>query len=302
MPADEALPAHADAPDIFRGGLLYRVMRRFGVDPGHAVRTARRAVLLGLLLWAPMAALALLDGSALPGRVAVPFFLDVAAYVRPLVVVPLLLAAEPVLATAWQTAGQRFHDRGLVGPEATAAYDVLVARITRSARSKLPDLVCIALAVAACVRLASAVTAAPRDVWFATTVDAASSRLTAAGGWALFVHGVLFFLSLRWLWRLFTWYRFLFGVVRLPLHLLPIHPDRAAGLGFLGWTISATTPLALGWSAALASAIANRMLHHGAGLMEFAAVGAAVVVASLVLFVLPVVLVCAPLLVRTRKV
>lgn len=301
MPAEEALPEHPEAPDLLRGGLLYKVMRRFGVDPEQAARTARRAVLLGFLLWAPMAVLALLDGHALPGKIALPFFFDVAAYVRPLVVIPLLLAAEPVLATAWKLAGHRFHDRGLVGPEARDAYDALVARVTRSAQAKLPDLVCLGLAAAACAHLASVVVGAPRDTWFATTVDATSARLTYAGGWALFVHGVLFFLSLRWVWRMVFWYRFLWGTARLPLHLLPIHPDRAAGLGFLGRTIAATTPLALAWSAGLACAVANRMLHQGERLLEFVPVGVGMLVLVLVLFVLPLALLFAPLLVRTRR-
>ena len=41
------------------------------------------------------------------------------------------------------------------------------------------------------------------------------------------------FLLLRcYLWIL-TWARFLWQVSRIPLRLVPIHPDRSGGLGFL---------------------------------------------------------------------
>ena len=58
---------------------------------------------------------------------------------------------------------------------------------------------------------------------------------TWAGWWYLVVGVGLFqFLVWRWLWRLFIWYGFLWRMSRLDLRLIPTHPDRAAGLGFVG--------------------------------------------------------------------
>jgi hypothetical protein len=37
-----------------------------------------------------------------------------------------------------------------------------------------------------------------------------------------------------WHVRFFIWYRFLWQVSKIPLNLIPTHPDRAGGLGFLG--------------------------------------------------------------------
>jgi len=42
------------------------------------------------------------------------------------------------------------------------------------------------------------------------------------------------FLIFRWLWRLGLWSRLLMRVARLDLVLIPTHPDRAGGLGYLG--------------------------------------------------------------------
>lgn len=42
------------------------------------------------------------------------------------------------------------------------------------------------------------------------------------------------FLDWRWLWRLGTSYGFPWRMSRLNLQLIPTHPNRVAGLGFMG--------------------------------------------------------------------
>jgi hypothetical protein len=60
------------------------------------------------------------------------------------------------------------------------------------------------------------------------------SNLSPAGWWYVLVSlPVLHLVRLRWLWRMLVWWRLLFGLARLPLRLMPAHPDRAGGLGFL---------------------------------------------------------------------
>ncbi|MCI0340153.1 MAG: hypothetical protein L0216_03215 [Planctomycetales bacterium] len=289
------LPEHPDAPDLL-------VMQCFGVEPEHAAHAARRASLMGLLLWAPMAVAAVVERTALPGRVEVPFLFDVAAYVRPLVAIPLLLVSEPILAAAWRRTGARFRERGIVGPECREAYDALVHRVTRAVRRPVPELLCLAVAVALVIRLVSLVVSAPRDTWFAIADSPETSRLTFAGAWAGFVvHTFLFYLVLRWLWLLSLWYRFLLGVARLPLRLYPPHPDRAGGLGFVGWSIAAVAPIVFACSAAISSVVANRVIHSGDRLVDFAVAGGVFLVVVLLLFVLPPALVFMPLLARTRR-
>jgi hypothetical protein len=47
----------------------------------------------------------------------------------------------------------------------------------------------------------------------------------------------------RWLWKLFVWSRLLYRASRLDLSLQPNHPDRAAGLAFVGLVHGAFAPL-----------------------------------------------------------
>ncbi len=58
-------------------------------------------------------------------------------------------------------------------------------------------------------------------------------RLTPAGWWLMLVSTPIFqFILLRWYFRFFLWFRFLFRVARLNLHLIPIHTDKAADSAF----------------------------------------------------------------------
>ncbi len=56
---------------------------------------------------------------------------------------------------------------------------------------------------------------------------------------------------------------------RIDLTLVPTHPDRVGGLGFLSNTVYAFVPLAAAHGALLAGLIANRIFYLGAGLLDF---------------------------------
>jgi hypothetical protein len=65
------------------------------------------------------------------------------------------------------------------------------------------------------------------------------------------------FLLLRWLWRLALWCVFLWRVSRLELRLVPTHPDRAGGLGYLELVHTEFTPLVLAISAVQSASLAQ---------------------------------------------
>jgi hypothetical protein len=105
--------------------------------------------------------------------------------------------------------------------------------------------------------------------WYAS-LDASRMRLTPAGYWNVFVSVPLFqFILLRWYFRFFLWFSFLWRVSRLNLRLIPTHPDRAAGLGFLGRGTYAFAPILFAQSALLAGVIASQIFNAGRELMSF---------------------------------
>jgi hypothetical protein len=77
------------------------------------------------------------------------------------------------------------------------------------------------------------------------------------------------FILLRWYLRLFTWFRFLWHVCRINLNLIPTHPDRCAGLAFLGKSAYAFGPILFAQGAMLAGLVASRVLYRGESLLSF---------------------------------
>ena len=109
------------------------------------------------------------------------------------------------------------------------------------------------------------------------------------------------FMLLRWYFRLFIWIRFLWQVARCELSLVPTHPDRAGGLGFLSRTVIAFAPLLAAHGALLAGLMANRIFFQGATLPDFK-VELVVVVVFLLLVVLGPLLLFVPHLSAARRV
>ena len=89
-------------------------------------------------------------------------------------------------------------------------------------------------------------------------------------------------------------------VSRIALNLVPTHPDRVAGLGFLSGAASALVPLVAAHGALLAGLIANRILHLGEALPDFKLEIAAVVILMQCVVFGPL-LVVAPQLARVKR-
>jgi hypothetical protein len=105
--------------------------------------------------------------------------------------------------------------------------------------------------------------------WYATPT-ATHLNLTLAGYWYAFISIPIFqFILLRWYMRLFVWFRFLWHVSRLNLHLTAAHPDRAGGIGFLGSLSYAFGPILFAQGALVAGMIASRVLYDGQSLLSF---------------------------------
>jgi hypothetical protein len=133
-------------------------------------------------------------------------------------------------------------------------------------------------------------TALATATWYAVPTGE-DLKLSLSGIWYGYVSLPIFqFLLMRWYFRIFIWTRFLWKVSRLSLSLIPTHPDRVGGLGFLSGTVYAFLTLAVAHGGLLAGNIANRIFYLGATLPQFKAE-----IAILVLFVLWMVL--GPLLV-----
>ena len=109
-----------------------------------------------------------------------------------------------------------------------------------------------------------------------------------AGQAARFLSTPLYvFLTVRWLFRLLVWTALLFRVSRLPLQLMPLHPDRSAGLGFLAIYPSVFSGFVFAQSSVVASGLVMELslARHGSDTVWWALAGWIAV--NLVLFIGP---------------
>jgi hypothetical protein len=183
-----------------------------------------------------------------------------------------MVVAELVVHQRMRAVLQQFLGRKLVPEAVRTQFDAAVASVARLRNSVLAEILIIAFVYGVGMFVVwRNYVALDANTWYATT-SAAGSKLSLAGMWYGYVSLPLFqFLLLRWYFRVFIWARFLWQVSRLELKLVPTHPDRVGGLGFLANTAYAFLPLALAHGAVLAGMLANRILHLGAKLPEFKA-------------------------------
>jgi hypothetical protein len=86
---------------------------------------------------------------------------------------------------------------------------------------------------------------------------------------------------LRWLWRLFLWFKFLGRICNLDVQLFPTHPDHAGGLGFVGEAQRFFGILLFAYSVAITGVMANEIVYDKVPLTYFAPSIATYVVVAL---------------------
>jgi hypothetical protein len=283
------------------GGPLYQLLRR-GHLSDDAPKTVRsRIIVFVLFAWLPLLALSALDAHLLGGGLVVPFLLDIDVHTRFLVAMPLLIVAELVVHQRMRPLMQLFLERHLIPEGAIRQFRAAIAAGLRLRNSVLAELILIAIVYGVGVLIVwRQYMALGAATWYASPADG-GTKLSLAGMWYGYVSLPLFqFLLCRWYFRVLIWTRLLWHVSRIELSLLPAHPDRVGGLGFLSNAVFAFMPLAAAHGALLAGLLANRIFFTGATLLQFKAEIGVVVAFMLCLTIGPL-LVFAPRLARTKR-
>lgn len=253
------------------GGPLFQLLCRTHLSDDALMLVKRRILVISLLAWLPLLVLSALEGNALGGGLALPFLLDVEAHIRFLVAIPLMILAELVVHRRIRPVVREFRVRDLIPAEALNRFDAAIESSLRLRNSVVAELLLIAFVYGLGVLVVwQQYMSLDTATWYSTS-SSAGSKLSTAGMWYGYVSVPIFqFLLIRWLFRIFIWARFLWLVSRMQLRLVPTHPDRVGGMGFLADSISAFSVLALALSSVLAGQLANRILYVGATLPEFA--------------------------------
>ena len=249
------------------GGPIFQLFRRAHLEGNHLELLRRRILIITVFVWLP---LLLLSAFASPaghaGRLS--FLRDVEVHARFLIALPVLIGAELLVHLRMRPVVRRFVERRIVLPQDLPRFESAIQSAIRL-RNSIPIELGLLLAVYSFglwfwhnrVGLDS-------STWYANS--GGRWNLTPAGFWYVFVSiPIVQFILLRWYLRLFIWFRFLWQVSRMGLHLIPTHPDRCAGLAFLGKSSYAFGPILFAQGAMLAGLVASRVLYQGESLTSF---------------------------------
>lgn len=241
-----------------------RWLRRARLLPAFGLCAKRRALLLALLTWLPIVAWAALSGR-LGDASAESLLRHYGVHVRCLIVIPLLILAEPMLQSELQSIAARLASTAFAEAPMRARFDAACAGVLRVWDASTPWLLAIGMALG----------------W--TLVDGLQQHAHAVawaldgqgalgfGGWwfGYVVRPIFLVLLLGWLWRILLVGWWFWRIGKLDLCLVPTHPDRAGGIAFVEKLPGAFALVALALSAQMGSRWAHEIVHHGASLAAY---------------------------------
>ena len=269
----------ADSPELLAkeppdfslvlGGPMYQLLRRAHLTDDALTMVNRRIVTGLVVTWLPLLLLSVWEGRAWWGAVDLPFLVNVEVQARFLVAMPLFMVAELVVHMRMRRVVLQFVLRDLVADPDRPRLNAAITSAMRLRNSLAAELLLVALVYGLGVWTRNYL-AVDVNSWAGGASGSGFANLSLAGWWHALVSVPIFqFLLVRWYFRLFIWIRFLWQVSRIDLKLVPTHPDRVGGLGFLGNTVYAFTPVLVAHGVLLAGLIADRIFFEGATLTQF---------------------------------
>ena len=279
-----APPESRDDVSLVQDDPPFRWQQSVGLIPRRGgLGVGRRALFWTALAWVPIAVWALLTGRALPeqGQTAEPLLQHFGVHARLLLGIPLLIVAEAVAQGIMARLIPQFVHAGIVRPSNVPQFRGILARTARLRDATLPWVIIVGVALA----LAFTGTVAHRAhelLWAAESGPVPS--LGFGGWWYVYVGRPIFLaLLLGWLWRIVLLAFTLKGIAKLDLAIVPTHPDRAGGLGFVERFPAAFSLVAFVPALVIAGGWAHDAEFHGLDVHSlYPMMGAALVVALFV--------------------
>jgi len=247
-----------DSFDLLRNDLLLRWQRKLRIAPPQGLGVVRRAVFFALLTWMPIMIWAVLNDRLVHADTGEPLFKHFGIHVRCLVAIPLFILAEAMAGGVLQKIVGQFRSNNIVSDGQQAEFAAVLSGVARLRDSSLPWIVVIGLAFAWI--FGNPVHLDAHELSWA----AAGSDFGFGGWWFLYVAKPVFvILLLGWLWRIALVILLFQRIAQMELSLVPPHPDRCGGLGFLKKLPMALFLVTFAVSAIIASRWMHDVLYHG---------------------------------------
>src|SRR5215472_13020935 len=287
QPSPQEVPLRDDQDfSLMLGGPLYQLYLRTRLARPPLQLVLRRMIDIPLICWLPLLLLAAIDGR-LAGGVSVPFLRDVEAHIRFLLALPLLIASEVLVQDRIRKLVAQFPARSLIAPEDQARFEEIISSTTRLRNSVWIELILLILVITVGHWIWRQNLVLPVSTWYALD-HGAGMRLTTAGWYYAHVSLSIFrFMLLRWYFRIFIWYRFLWQVSKMPLQFNYYHADRVGGLGFLADSALAFALVITAQTMVVAGFIFDHIFYAGEKLASFNMEMAGLLIFGLLVLIFP---------------
>jgi len=280
---------------IVLGGPLFQLLMRLRLMTPNLGLLIKRIIVITLLAYLPLFILSIVEHHAW-GDVGLPFLYDFEAQFRFLLALPLLIAAELFVHEQLRPLIKQFTDRDIIIPNELPKFKEGIATAVKMRNSVTVEVILLLLVFVGGHYLWNTLSILESLTSGIGSWYGAGNHLSLAGNWYNYVSRPIFhFIALRWYYRIFIWTFFLWKTSRLKLNLVPTHPDRCCGLGFLSMTSNMFGALILAHGVLMAGLIANAIFFGGARIDDFV-----FLVLSVVLFVALIII--GPLLVFVQKI
>lgn len=269
LPIEGTCPTTLPRFSLVQGGPLFQLYRRLHLSGESLDLTPRRALWGVLFTWLPLLILSWVEHHAIPGSVTIPFLSDIEIQSKFLVALPALIIAEPVLHVRLNALIKLLVSRGIIARRDLPKLRAAIESALRVRNWTLLELILVAVVYTLGTWVWRGQHNLSVPTWYANP-GGASVHLTLAGYWDVYVSNAFFqLLLLRWYARFAIWFRLLWQISKMNLHLTATHPDRAGGIGFLGRGSFAFGLLLFSQGVLTAGVMANRVLLQGQNLMSF---------------------------------
>ena len=277
---------------LVRDDAAFRFQRFIGLIPKEGLGVARRAIILAMVTWLPIAAWAWFQHRFTSSTSSEPLLQHFGMHVRFLIALPLMIVGEAVVQMIMPRVIPYFITSGILPQSEEGKFRDVIRGVLKLRDKTLPWVFIVGAGIA----LAFSSPALSRAHELDWAQNPGTDTVGFGGLWFLYFARPLFIaVLLGWVWRLILFAVLLRRISRLELSLVPSHPDGNGGLGFLELLPAMFSPLIFALSAMMASYWSHQILYHGETLAALKIPMAAFAVVILIIFLGPFFVFSSPL-------
>ncbi len=220
---------------LVAGGPFHDLLRHWGLLDTDQLPSYKAAAGAAVLAWIIPAIVVSAQSLLNNNYSGWDYFQDPTVYSRYLIAIYIMVATERMADNRVVLLIHQFRNADLLNPEDRIKFGKAVRDADKSSSSTKAELVILAIALVWSVGSTRAATVISAESWEGIISADGGTMLSWAGDVSAFTSNTLFlFLLMRWSWRFILWASLLRTASRMDLQIMPLHPDRCGGLGFLG--------------------------------------------------------------------